>query len=352
MDYKGIKCPVCEKPFAENDDIVVCPKCGAPYHRDCYNEKGECIFTDLHETGEAWTPPETPQAPNVTSEIKDKECPNCGVLNAHSAMFCNICGTSLTGQPHKHRNADYANPHQTPQDNGFSGGYRPPTGGVYRGFGAMPFMVDPMGGVNPMEQMAENVTYGEASKLVQQNSGYYMSVFRVINNYKRTKFNFTAFLFSGGWLLYRKQYKPGIIVTALMFLLYIAQTLLSNFGTVEVMMNALEDAGLANSADLTYVQITNVTSQYLLERPNEALLFFSPLICTALMFAIMLFVGFKANKWYMRHCVRTVQQIKSTAQNEEQLNASLLSRGGVNMAVVFCLFACYMILQWVPMLFS
>lgn len=28
MDYKGIKCPVCDKPFTENDDIVVCPVCG------------------------------------------------------------------------------------------------------------------------------------------------------------------------------------------------------------------------------------------------------------------------------------------------------------------------------------
>lgn len=29
--------------------------------------------------------------PNTASELKDKECPNCGTLNAHSALFCNIC---------------------------------------------------------------------------------------------------------------------------------------------------------------------------------------------------------------------------------------------------------------------
>ena len=354
MDYKGIKCPVCEKPFAENDDIVVCPVCGAPYHRDCYNEKGECIFTELHESGEAWAPQAPPQAPNVTSEIKDRECPNCGVLNAHSAMFCNICGTSLTGEPQQHRNAGYTAQHQShqPQDNDFTGGFPYQTHGTFRGFGTMPFVVDPMGGVNPMEPLAENVTYGEASKIVQQNTGYFMSAFRTINTYKRFKFNFTAFLFSGGWLLYRKQYRSGIIVTALMFLLYIAQTLLSNFGTVAVMMNALEHAGLANSADLSYVQITNVTSQYLLERPGETLLFFSPLICTALMLVIMFIVGFSANKWYMKHCVRTVRKIKTEAHNEAEVNEAYRSRGGVNIAVVFCLFACYMVLQWVPMFFS
>ena len=61
MDYKGIKCPVCEKPMLEDDDIVVCPECGAPYHRACYMEKGSCIFTELHEKGENWMPPAPPQ---------------------------------------------------------------------------------------------------------------------------------------------------------------------------------------------------------------------------------------------------------------------------------------------------
>ena len=107
MDYKGIKCPVCDKPFTENDDIVVCPVCGAPYHRGCYKEKGACIFTDLHESGKTWAPPVPPDAPNTASELKDKECPNCGTLNAHSALFCNICGTSLTGAPDEHRNTGY-----------------------------------------------------------------------------------------------------------------------------------------------------------------------------------------------------------------------------------------------------
>ncbi|MBQ3988186.1 MAG: hypothetical protein II629_05445 [Ruminococcus sp.] len=33
MDYKGIKCPVCQRGFSSNDDIVVCPRCGAVYER-------------------------------------------------------------------------------------------------------------------------------------------------------------------------------------------------------------------------------------------------------------------------------------------------------------------------------
>ena len=29
-NYTGVKCPVCNKRFTEDDDIVVCPVCGAP----------------------------------------------------------------------------------------------------------------------------------------------------------------------------------------------------------------------------------------------------------------------------------------------------------------------------------
>ena len=32
-DYKNKKCVVCKELFSDYDDIVVCPECGAPYHR-------------------------------------------------------------------------------------------------------------------------------------------------------------------------------------------------------------------------------------------------------------------------------------------------------------------------------
>ena len=43
MDLSGIPCPVGGKPFTKDDDIVVCPVCGAPYHRACYQEAGHCV---------------------------------------------------------------------------------------------------------------------------------------------------------------------------------------------------------------------------------------------------------------------------------------------------------------------
>ena len=37
--YEGCQCPVCGKSFQESDDIVVCPQCGAPHHRECWKQE-------------------------------------------------------------------------------------------------------------------------------------------------------------------------------------------------------------------------------------------------------------------------------------------------------------------------
>ncbi len=49
--YENILCPVCKQPFSDNDDVVVCPDCGTPHHRECYKYVGHCVNHALHKTG-------------------------------------------------------------------------------------------------------------------------------------------------------------------------------------------------------------------------------------------------------------------------------------------------------------
>ena len=81
-DYRNCACIGCKNTFEPDDDIVVCPECGTPYHRDCWNAHGHCINTELHETGGSW------QRPKTEAEIKAEAeanapvpCPNCGSKN-------------------------------------------------------------------------------------------------------------------------------------------------------------------------------------------------------------------------------------------------------------------------------
>ena len=49
--YYGCPCEGCGKPLTLQDDIVVCPDCGAPYHRVCYEKLGQCIHRPAHAAG-------------------------------------------------------------------------------------------------------------------------------------------------------------------------------------------------------------------------------------------------------------------------------------------------------------
>ena len=90
--YTGLKCKVCDKSFLEEDDIVVCPDCGTPYHRSCYKEKGECINYELHEKNQSYSVNE-----EKAKKIGDKIiCEKCGMQNKSLSIFCERCGNPIT----------------------------------------------------------------------------------------------------------------------------------------------------------------------------------------------------------------------------------------------------------------
>ncbi len=337
IDYTGINCPVCSKTFLENDDVVVCPKCGAPYHRDCYVENGECIFTQLHEKNENWEPPKPEKPVNThTYEIKDQECKFCGVLNAHSALFCSNCSKSLSGAPEQHNNSGYKTSFSTGDPYTAPHAYSP---------GAT-FPFDPMANVDLTDKMTETITYGEASKVVQQNLSYYLPVFKRIKDRNKGKFNFYAFLFSGPWLLYRKQYKSGIIFTVAMFVLYLAQTFL----TLNVSIPKLYSLLSANGIQLTTQGLTSEQMLILAQSitGQDLLILTLPFFMLVAMFVIMLIIGFRGNRMYMKHCANVISKTREVSVNIEDYNTNIMEKGGVNTSITVCIAVCALISYYLP----
>ena len=101
--YIGEKCIVCEKAFTKDDEIVVCPECGTPYHRDCYAIEGKCINNILHSNNKSWKAVNGQQDQNETNK-----CKICGAENPQSGLFCSKCGNPL---------ANPANPNPYTQGN-------------------------------------------------------------------------------------------------------------------------------------------------------------------------------------------------------------------------------------------
>ena len=342
IDYTGIKCPVCDVVFNEKDDIVVCAKCGAPYHRNCYTEKGDCVFDELHKSGEAWKVPvekkeETEGTASTRYEIKDKECPSCGVLNAHSNLFCGSCGVNLSDETKKYKNDAYRNSYQ---DSSYSSGQIPMSGAT------MPFKVDAMGGTNPSETVTDGITFGEMSKVVQQNTAYYLSIFNRIKEFGKSKFNFSAFLFSGAWMLYRKQYKLGIFTTVIMFALFIAQTFLSIFVSSPLLVSKADQLGIdIETLSMDTAMITFLSDNLTMD---ELLIISLPFFAMMIMFTIMLFCGFLANRMYMKSCIKKIKETKEVTLNVQDYNAKIMEKGGVNTAAILCIIICYLIASNLP----
>ena len=334
LDYNGLKCPVCDVKFTTNDDIVVCPKCGAPYHRACYEQKGECIFTDLHADGKDWQPPADSEATpsDYSAEIKDMECPVCGTLNAHSAMYCNRCGTALR-DPRVPPFTPHYDPYQQngdPQQRNAYGGAVPP------------FAFDPMGGVSPAEPLEDNVTFGDASRVVKQNTTYYMPIFRFMKHTRRNRFNFPAFIFAGIWMLYRKQYKWGSVVTALMFVIYLAQLLVTAYISTPVLLEFMDRVGADAGYGLTNEQLFAI-SELMLQDPSAYLKIALPVVFSLMMLVIRIIVGIRGNRMYMNHCSGIVKRIKASHTGEGQ-GLSLDAAGGVNMPLAASLTISYLFL--------
>lgn len=323
------ECPVCKQKFKYSDDIVVCPECGARYHRECYNKVGECLFKDKHYTSEC---------PKVKKEKKDPEvktkiCPNCSQENPESAIFCNRCGFSF---------GDEVN------DNEFSNKNEVDISSIP----GIEVLLDPMGGVNPNEKF-DSISASDIAKYVNVNSAYYLNVFKRIKDFKRSRFNFCAFLFSGGWLLYRKQYKLGSLITIIMALFSIASTYIMYFFYYPILADVLSAADIGLSDRVLTPEQSNAVMQQLLSLPySKILILLAPSVMFFIGLLIMFIIGFKGNKIYMKHVIAKVSKLKEESKNNlANYNERLETEGGVNVPLGICLACCYVIINWLPQFF-
>ena len=360
MDLTGKSCPLCSKEFTEEDDVVVCPKCGAPYHRSCYSEKGKCIFVDLHKNKKSWKEMQAEENGTENADEDEKQpegikCPECGVLNPKNSIICKSCGSFLSKDI---KSVSF-------------GGDPGSAGGQNTGAEGVPFamFLDPMGGV-PQDEDFDGVSGAELSKYVQVNTSYYLPVFARMKRFKKNRFNFCAFLFTGAWYLYRKQYLKGALLSLLYVAIEIATMLISSVFAVPLMNETAEYYG--NSS---YISATEYISWvYNNKSLGDVFLMLLPELLLAVMIAMRVICGLRGNKSYLRHATEKIKMIKlaekaaaapsdtekETEENAEdgsleaeklsrQLSKKLEEAGGVNKAVAWMCLACYLILSFAPM---
>lgn len=283
--FKGDKCQYCQNDFNENDDIVVCPECGSPYHRECFQKSGRCVREDLHESGQSYVSVDKDEEKRIKIDIR---CPRCNEINDIDRNFCGNCGFPIKRQLE-----------------GEDGTLIPNSLYVF----------------NADEELEDGVTIGDVSAYLGQNSGYFISKYK---NMKRNKapisINFSALFFNYMYLIYRKGFVTGIIIALILGVLNLPSTFLalSEFGDIV----ATPEFSFMTTSFIEKMEIISNYTQI-----------FS--------FVIEILIAVFFNWFYMRYAIRKVKNLKNIYGSD--FGSVATKRGGVlGRKIVFILFLIYM----------
>lgn len=225
LDTKNQKCAVCSAYLFDEDDIVYCPVCGAPHHRECYLSIGKCGLEEFHGTEkeykkpeESETPPPENNAPPKNDNPYVRRCRSCGMPLDEGSHVCTNCG-------------------------------------MPKNMGSMPFGAGfEMPVIDPNVPIEEGVTAGEAAGIVRTNTFRYIPKFLGLNKKRKGSWNWAAFLLPYAWFAFRKMYKESVITT----LLFIATVLMNLPLTVALAQLPAAPTGIQN-----YLQLGQHYAQYI-----------------------------------------------------------------------------------------
>lgn len=329
MNYTGIKCPVCEKELKEGEDIVVCPECGAPHHRECYKSIGHCAMTELHEKGIAW---ENPNLKNNKTGSDQIFCPNCGKANPAENELCENCRSAL----HPKDTVDFSEESRMYAQARTQSSPPPQREGYGTG---IPLTQDELFsqflGINGENDLIGDVPVKEFIFYVQQNYFYFLRIFKLLcQRTKAVVFNWSAGIFTYLYFFYRKMYKLGALLLLVMFITYIPSLMLySNYyKQLYASMDVKEIIETMNVEKMRQATLNFVPDTEDL-MPLQA----ADNVFVIVRIVIHVFCGFIANRKYYEHAVNSIHNVKQSLgkmESEMDKNAEIARRGGTNMPLV------------------
>lgn len=272
INNKEKTCAACHAYLFDDDDVVHCPICGAPHHRDCYIAKGSCALSELHNTPNQYDAKKQQDTIEKIEETKKVEnrCRFCDHEIENDARMCPYCG-------------------------------RPQI--VFYGY-------DFLGGISPKKKI-DGVTAKEIGSFVAVNTHRYIPKFDHLNKKRKASWNWIAFIFPEGWFFSRKMYKIGAIMLTLLVVSQIFYIPIMKFMSGVVLNNPQEQA------------------QYLIQ--NIPLLGTPALVLAAVSSVITIGVrvisGILGDYFYKNH---TISKIKAYSPSTEEKEIYYKKHGGFN----------------------
>lgn len=277
-------CALCQTYLFDEDDVVHCPVCGAPHHRECYNSLGHCALEEFHGTDKEYRPNSEAEA-EVETETQEPKASESALLT------CPVCKKQYSA---KEPRCPYCSaPANSPNFITF----------------------DFLGGVAPDFKFEENVTANDVKKFVLTNTHRYIPKFVTLSKKNKVSWNWLAFLFPHAWLLSRKMIKEGIVAC----MLVIISTLLSYPLAI-----AISNLGYTTYSDIL------ANSEYIYSSVGEGAIYLA-VASMVINLIIRFFFGLFGDFIYKQHVISNVKKIKSDDKTDEKSKDFIYrKKGGVN----------------------
>ncbi len=284
------KCLVCNENFKENDDIVVCPHCGTPHHRECYKENTKCANHEKHGEDFHWEPTFIPFEETKKATDDEVKIPFSQSLNLDDL---------------------------------------PPDISISQ-------FQDTLFSTFPKE-LEDGVKTEDVAVFVRHESPKYIKQFQKIKDGK-IAWNWAAFFFAPYWFFFRKLHKLGVVFLAIfillssMSLLPSAVKLSQTIYDFEIKAQELtEDAKTDEEYETAVLELYKTTYETMSENKTGLIII---AIQSVSNFAISVFIGLNANKWYYKHTLSQVKKL-SLENEAEKRKQNLFITGGVAYGVAF-----------------
>lgn len=283
MNYQGVSCPVCGNAFMPEDDVVVCPECGTPHHRACYNENGGCKNAALHAEGFAFAlPAVSPEADTQSSPAAPVVYAGDGRINSPEELRRIIEEAQSTADE----------PHEGPV---------------------------PQGGTTAYDYETETIV----------KPGYYVPRFVLMNaSGRKVLWNIMAFFFPFSWSAYRKLYKVAAICMAVNILFLGVNVYVSSLNTdmkaaVTMFGEAAADGVITDSESEALTKAVEAAQNSQTTVPRAVSVFMN------LEIADNIVLGLFATYFYKRKIDADAARLKDGVIQYPEYTAALAKRGGV-----------------------
>lgn len=287
MKYSNYKCQICNNQFTEDDDVVVCPECGTPHHRECYVQNGNCANADKHGTNEP-----------IEVEFVDVE--------ENEETFSEAETTE-----NKENTAE--NPQQIVQE-----------------------IMEEMKGANGDYMLnGKHVSFYEAA--IGKNQKFYIPHFMVMDKTKKAvSWNIAGFFVPLAWCLYRKMYNFAAIILALYVLLIgtIGFTIMSNEEFINSVTEcAEEDPNFYENILLYNTKNSNVSLTEKQMKLNKLTNEYKPPVPVQIMtylitYGIRIIMGIYATNLYYKKLTKSIEKVEKLDLSPDMKRSVLFRKCG------------------------